>query len=320
MMKKEVTAIICVVLAVWFFFMGFEIGVYKERSNSSAVEPQTTTVAPVTVAPTAPPVTVAPTEATSAADVSTEPATEESTAPAGTDTTKAEDTTKKKDNAAADPSSMSKEDIINEMAKAFKTVKAEQNCTAVKDESVAINLVDLSVASLKNTVNNIIQNLAEDDHETYTFTNGVATGVDANGKTIEGEHTMDSLLPPTGKEWTVDPAGVKEATAVKNGDAITYTITLVEEQTTFDNAVPQYSSTAFSYLDLTSLDIPVAKITDASMHYPGTQVSVTVDGSGKVTEIHYIMAMDGFGQAKVGPITGDATFEGKDDEKWTFTY
>ena len=30
-MKKEIKVIIAVVLAVWFFVMGFELGAYKER-------------------------------------------------------------------------------------------------------------------------------------------------------------------------------------------------------------------------------------------------------------------------------------------------
>ena len=36
-MKKEVKAIIAVVLAVWFFVMGFEFGAYKERKAQGEV-------------------------------------------------------------------------------------------------------------------------------------------------------------------------------------------------------------------------------------------------------------------------------------------
>ena len=34
-MKKEVLAAIAAALAVWFFVMGFEIGVYKERKDNA---------------------------------------------------------------------------------------------------------------------------------------------------------------------------------------------------------------------------------------------------------------------------------------------
>ena len=49
-MKKEVKAIIAVVLAVWFFVMGFELGAYKERKAQSEIN----TVNPVTTTPTQP--------------------------------------------------------------------------------------------------------------------------------------------------------------------------------------------------------------------------------------------------------------------------
>ena len=32
-MKKEITAVICVLLSVWFFFMGFELGSYREKKK-----------------------------------------------------------------------------------------------------------------------------------------------------------------------------------------------------------------------------------------------------------------------------------------------
>ena len=33
-MKKEVKAVIAVILAVWFFLMGFEIGGYREKKKN----------------------------------------------------------------------------------------------------------------------------------------------------------------------------------------------------------------------------------------------------------------------------------------------
>ena len=37
-MKKEIKVIISVVLAVWFFVMGFELGSYKEKKAQSENE------------------------------------------------------------------------------------------------------------------------------------------------------------------------------------------------------------------------------------------------------------------------------------------
>ena len=319
-MKKEFTAIICIVLAVWFFFMGFEIGIYKERkSNEKTTDnvvtvPAITSTTATTQAPTEsqPDTTVPPTDApdTTEAEPDTTSGNDDTT------TTKAEKKKKKND----DPSSMSTEEIIAEMKKAYNGVLSEQNFTAKKHEKVTINLTDLSVQSLLNMVNSVIQNLAKDENETYTFVNGVGTGVDGDGKELGNDFNMEWLLPPDDKAWDVAPEGVKTATATKDGDNTVYKIVLNPEDTTFTDPIPKYSSTVFGYLDLTSLDISALTITDANMHYDGTEVTITVNGDGKMTEIHYFMPMNGYGQGKAVFVTGDASFEGSDDETWTFTY
>ena len=317
-MKKEITAVICVLLAVWFFFMGFELGIYKERKASAA--PSNVVTVPTVPSSTEPTSVTAPPDTT---QTIVEPSTEAPATTQGGDTTSApttkasDDTTTKK---SKDPSGMSKEEVISAMEKAFKTVKAEQNMTATKSEDISIQLTDLSVKSLMNTVNNVIQGLAGAEQFTYTFTNGTATAVDGEGKPVDGTFTMDGLLPPDGKDWTCNPTGIKSAKATKNGDATTYEIVLVEENTTFTEPVPPYSAAVFGHLDLTTIDLPVGKITDANMHYKGTNVTVTVDGNGKVTDIHYNMPMDGYGAASLGPISGNASFEGYDDEVWHFSY
>ena len=321
-MKKEVTAVICVVLAIWFFFMGFELGIYKERKSAQDSTSNIVTVPTVTsTEPTSSqPDTTMPTSA--------EPTTAEPTTIQPTSENPTESTTKKKDDQTTepttkkdnDPSSMSKEEIIAEMKKAFKTVKAEQNMTAKKDEEISVQLTKLSAESLKNMVNSVIQNLVGAEHITYTFVNGTATAVDGDGKAVDGTFTMDGLLPPDGKEWNCNPDGVASAIATKKGDGVVYEVKLKEEDTTFTEPIPPYSSDVFGYLDLTSIDIKIATITDASMHYSGTSVKVTVDGNGRVTEIHYNMPMSGYGAAKAGFLTGEASFEGFDDEVWTFTY
>ena len=315
-MRKEITAVICILLAVWFFFMGFELGIYKERKSSAA---PTNVVTVPTVTSTEPTSAATPTETPSIEEPSTEaPATTQGDNTTNDQTTKATEqvTTQK----SADPSGMSKEEIVTEMKKAFKTIKAEQNLTATKNEEISIQLTELSVPSLKDTVNKVIQGFVGAEQFTYTFTNGTATAVDGEGKPVDGTFTMDGLLPPDGKEWTCNTAGIKSAKATKNGDSTVYEIVLIEEDTTFTEPVPPYSSTVFGYLDLTTIDIPIAKITDASMHYDGTNVTVTVNGSGKVTDIHYNMPMSGFGEAKAGFVTGNASFEGFDDEVWHFSY
>ena len=322
-MKKEMKVVISAALAIWFFFMGFELGSYKEKkainadaSLTASTQEVTTTAAPVTT--TAPIVTEAP---TTAAPVTTT---------AAADTTKAEDTSSEAATtlpeettaASSDPSSMSQEEIIQAVTKAINGVKSEQNMTAKKTEKVTINLTDLSISSAKNLVNNIIQNLAGEDIYTYTFTTGQGTGVDADGKATDDGATVTptQVIPPTDKEFMLPAEGVASATAAKDGDNTVYTIKLVEENTTFSAPIPTYHQSAYGYLDLTSIDISGAQITDANMHYPSTEITVTVNPDGKATKIHFYMPMNGDGTAKVIGMSGSATFEGSDDETWEFAY
>ncbi|MCM1543856.1 MAG: hypothetical protein NC110_01015 [Ruminococcus sp.] len=321
-MKKEIRIVVSIVLAVWFFFMGFEIGSYKERKaqSTSVNVPQTniaeqTTVAPITQTPQT---TVAPVVTTEAA---TSDIASQTTNDSQSNETTADNSTVTKVPANNDPSSLSKEEILKNVTDAINAVKSEQNMTAVRTETITINLTDLSLASLKNTVNNIIQGLAGEEKFTYNFQNGQATGVDDNGKEDEdGVQSPNSAIPPKNAQFALPADGVVAATAQKDGANTVYTLKLVEESTTYTAPVPQYNSLAFSYLDLTSIDIPIATITDASMHYPGTEITATVNEAGKLIGLHYVMPMDGYGEASIRIASGNATFEGSDDEAWTFSY
>lgn len=325
-MKKETKIIISAALAVWFFFMGFELGSYKEKKSiasapvttNSAV--QQTTEAPTTVTTTAAQETTASAETTfPSADPSgsqgviTEPAGT-TTAPSVSETTTA--------SASADPSSMSKDEILAAVTAAINGAKSETNMTAVKKEKVTIELTDLSISSAKDTVNKIIQGLAGEEVITYTFQNGQGTGVDQNGKASDDGATVTPMqvIPPTGREFALTAAGVKDATVTKNGDSTVYTIKVQEENTTFAAPVPTHHHAAYGYLDLTAIDISGVTITDANMHYPSTEITVTVNPDGKATSIHFYMPMTGDGSASVAFFSGNASFQGSDDETWDFTY
>lgn len=137
-MKKEMKAVICVILSIWFFFMGFELGSYREKKNMVA-QPSVQNV-PQTAA----------TQQTTAAPQTTAPQTE-TTASAAEQTTAAtsgeqEQTTKKEDNnAPKDPASLSKSEILEAATKAINNMKAEQNMTAVQTENTQINVTSCSI-------------------------------------------------------------------------------------------------------------------------------------------------------------------------------
>ena len=317
-MRKELKAVICVVLSVWFFVMGFEIGSYHEKK-----EYMSTTV-PNAVSSHEMSTTGNQYDAPTASTIPTTDLVDL------TDPTEADqvDATTEADNSASnsvDPSSLSKEEILAKITEAMKKLENEQNFTARKVENTTINVVNSSAsdAALK-ILNSVIQSSAGEKIANYSFVSGHATGVDDSGKTVKGEEdvTPRDVIPPIKdpNTFSLEIDGVKNATAESNGDGAIYTLMLVEESTTVDNPIPYHNTKAIGYLDLTSINVPGATFTKADRHYSGSVVTVTVDGDGRVTNIHYYLPMDGNGSAKMGFLSGDASFEGSNDEVWEFRY
>ena len=308
-MKKEFKVIIAVVLAVWFFVMGFELGVYKEKKAQNAVSTvnpiATSTTQPAqTTTPTLPPVTEPSTQAT-------EPSTEASDAGDTTTQNQAEATQP----AEKDPLSLSKEEIIAEVNKYVNQVKKEQNMTASTNGVVNVNITDCSLNSAVNLINSAITSITEKfgGTETYTFVNGQAT--DADGNTV----TPWDVIPPTKKDFSALDAGVASAKVEKVGENLKYTIVMANEETTMASPVPTYNSTVIGYLDLAGLDLPF-NLSTADMRYPGSTISVTVTPDGKVVELFNNLPMEGTGAAKLLGREVYASFAGALDETWTFTY
>ena len=306
-MKKEIKAIIAVVLAVWFFVMGFELGAYKERKAQNTIN----TVNPVTT--------------TQSATESTLPSTTEPiTMPEPTEpqpTVPGEDNTTTTDNGTAtvptakDPLNLSKEEIIAEVNKYVNQVKKEQNMTASAKSVVDVSVTECSAQSLVSTINSVIKNITEKfgGEENYTFVNGQAT--DADGNTV----TPWDVIPPTSKDFSALDAGVVSAKVEKVGENTMYTIVMAVEDTTMENPIPAYNSTVIGYLNLASLDLPF-NLTKADMHYPGSTISVVVNPDGKVVELINKLPMEGTGATKFLGRDAFASFGGALDEKWTFTY
>ncbi len=295
-MKKEVKIVISIFLAIWIFVMGVEIGVYKEKTR----EKETTTVPVITTTAT----TTMTTTTTQPVVTTTQSTTEGSTA---IDVNATESTTASTTASTTSSAEMSKAEIVAAVSKYVNQVKSEQNMTAVKDESIVVNIVDLSVSFLRDTVNSVIKNLVGDGPSSTTFTF-------VNGQTEDGK-TPYSEIPPCNKDYTLTAEGVADAKVEKVGDNTVYTITIVEEHTTKDSPIPTYNSQAIGYLDITSLDIPL-EITTANMHYPGSTVEITVNANDKVIKAVYKLPMSGEGAVSLG----SASFEGGLDESWEFTY
>ncbi len=307
-MKKEIKIAIAVVLSIWFFVMGFELGIYKERKahiqeNNEVVNTVNPTTQP-TAQPTTPPTTLPST---------TQPTTPPTTLPPVIDPNQSSTAPTEQPSSQApsnDPSSLSKAQVIEKMNGYMKTLKAEQNVKAHKAENITVEITECSVPAAVSLINNVISGIAGAEELDYSF---------ANGATASGE-TMFAIIPPTNKDFLLTDAGVLTATAKASGADTVYTAVLVEENTTISVPSPAHNSTAIGYLDIASLDLPGVTMSEADMHYPGSTVEITVGADGKVTKLVNKMPMDGKVTAKISFFNGNASFKGGLDENWTFTY
>lgn len=316
-LNKQTKSVIAVILAIWIFAMGWVIGdnhgfkkgaeeAQKMMATQQPVTQDTGTTVPTTppsTDPTTTQPTTQPTQPPVSGDASTQPTQPTSQAPANDD-----------------PSSLSKEQIVQKVNEAVNKVKSEQNMTCRKQETIKITLTALSIESARNTVNNIIQNIAGDPvDETITVANGIATYPDGTTKPVK------EAIPPSNdatKDFKLTADGVATATASKKGENTVYTVVLVSENTTAASPIPTHNSTAIGYLNLMAVELPsIVTIVDSNMHYPGSTVEVEVNSAGRVVRLVNKMPMTGDGTAKITLIgEGKAEFEGGLDESWEFTY
>lgn len=310
-MNRTVKTIISIVLCVWIFAMGIELGAYRERkaiNNSITVNTPTTQSSPQptapTTAPTTQPTAPTPTETNDNSSDKTTSDTSDKTdkTPSNTDKTTKKDESKKPEGNA-------------EIAKAFndamnKTKNMTQNCNAKQNTNVQITVTDCSASSLTGTVNKIVSGFTGPEEHDYAL---------VNGATSDGV-TLQSVLPPSGKDTSLSADGIAVATSEEYGDGgYKLTITLVPETGSLDS-IPTHHSSSVGYLDLGSLDIPIATITKADMTYTGATVTVCVNKDGLLDSYDCKFPMTGSGEAKALGITGTASFEGGMDESWTFSW
>ncbi len=311
-MKKEFKVVAVVLVALIVFLCGFGIGttngigkslqtvaengIKVEVKGNAAAGQVAATQAPVAVAPTA-----APTPAPAPSGDAT------TAAPAGDATTAAPSG----GSSAGVPST--KEEIVAKYNEVINAGKHLQDGSIHKVSNTSIEVTDLPVASLKGTVNSIVEGLVKPSDETYTYT----AGKDPNGGEAIG------LIAPGGRDVALKPEGVANATATPDGAGYKMTITLASEKSTYDgtNTVnPVHHESCLSPLNLATIELPMnAKITAADMTYPGATLEVTVDGQGRVTYYKTTLPLEGSGTGKLGiPVT--LGLKGEMVETFEFTY
>ncbi|MCM1543816.1 MAG: hypothetical protein NC110_00815 [Ruminococcus sp.] len=322
-MKKELKVVAIVLVALIVFLSGFGIGATKggikiavnvsgdaQPANGGTVTPTNPPVADTQ--PTTPPTTQAPVAsdpATTAADASTpnggasEPAT--TAAGAGTSTS------------AGTPSS--KEDIVAKYNELINGMKSNPGTVKLhKTSNTVINVTD--APAMKDQINKIVQGLVKPSDTMYTFTGNGSMGTEDTNNNAECD--MKNIITPGGRDVALKAEGVKDATCTPSGDGYTMTINLIEETSSFngtDTVNPVHHESCLSPLNLATLDISPAKISEANMTYPGATLILNVDGQGRLAKYETKLPMSGSGSGKL-VVSLSVGLEGSMDEVYEFTY
>ncbi len=338
-MKKEWKAVIAVILSVWLFVMGFELGSYKEKKAFAEKQALTTTAPIATAAPTSAPTTTAPTELTlfsfddelggtpSQSDdlqsLLTTMDVPDTTAPTtAAPTTTAPTTTAPTTAAPTDPAKLSKKEVVAALTKAINTLKNERNMTAQKTEATKIVLTECSAKAATNLVNRALENAGVNETVTYNFRDGKAVGTDAEGKAAHEGKTVSprDVIPPAEKDFALSAEGVESATAKRNGNDTVYTVKLAPERTTLQNPVPKWNAGAIGYVDFSKRQLTGVTLEEVNITYPGSVITATVNADGKIIRLSEYLPLQGDGKAKVTVFSGTAKFSGDVSATWTFSY
>ena len=301
-MNRTFKIIVSVVVCVWIFAMGLELGAYRERKAINAVLTSNSAASTTDSSVTAPPATDPPTTQNE----------QPSEQPSQDNTAATDDTTGKTDE---EQNTSKKPKGTEEIVKAFNdavnnTKNAQQNCNAVQDTNVEVNVDDCSVPKLTGMVNSIVQGFSGPEHNEYAFINGTTS----DGKTINDN------LPPSSKDCTLAAAGVANATCEDYGNGgYKLTVILAPETGTLDTPPVNHASSV-GYLDLASLGIKGVSFTEANFNYPGATVTVCVNEKGLLDSYESQFPLAGTGAAKVTFASGTATISGTMTEKWVFTW
>ena len=214
-----------------------------------------------------------------------------------------------------DPSSWNTQQIIDKLTLAMNTTKSSTgSCTAHHKEGITVEITDCPGGNtVKNIITPLVDKFTKPTEEDITFTNGAGTNA-------KGESITFNSIPPVNKNFSLPAAGVASASASSDGTNTVINVTLVEEKTTLDSPVPQYTSNVIGYLNLNNLDLGSVKITACDFTYTGSSVTATIDSNNRIVSIKYRLPMAVTGSGSMGFIKATVGFTGEQNEEWTFNW
>lgn len=209
-----------------------------------------------------------------------------------------------------DPVSWSKAQKLSYLSTAVnKTKKLGNSFSVHHTESFTANITECTGGTIgKAVANSLMGMVVKPVDETLSFSGGKA--VNSEGEEIE------ILLPKKGA-FSIDEAGVTKAVAYKSGNDTVIEVTLKEEIVgVYD--VPKYNAGAVGYLDVNNFDLMGIEITEASIDYKASVISVRIGSDGYVKAAEYTIPLHVSGKGAKGSLSGYAVFDGEQRETWEF--
>lgn len=201
---------------------------------------------------------------------------------------------------AVNPLGFSKAQIISYYNSALNKSYSQPSMNVTKSERVSVEVTDFNFnggqtnETIMGLANKIVTNNEKDTTETKSF---------AGGRASDGTAAPNYVLPTN-----LTAAGVKSANVSKNGAGYKVTITLVSESCDF-TTMPPYNKSCAWPLDFRDIDFGgMAKITKADFYYPGTKLTASIDGNGRVSYVQVNMPLtvsNGTGEILMFPFKGN---------------
>lgn len=309
-----------IVVAVMLFSVCIKAAKGKDSTPDVNIGATTQAVAQTT-APATIPTTAAPTTAPTVTETTTAaPQTETTVADKETgktqETTKTPETTLSQQTVTTKPATLTDKEVLDIVTTGVNSLQSDSaSFTGTQTQVIYIQLNDCSVPFMTSTVNKVLEFFAGEEVYDYDFTNGKAMDPE-DGIEVHAIH----VFPPTDKLFTLSLEGVASTSVTKNEKGTVYSVTVVPETATLENARPPHHDSASDVLDFSAFELPMGKVTKADFQYPGATISVTLDENGKVVEYHERLDMSGFGEGEILGVTGSGDMEGYIDEHWVIQW
>lgn len=309
-MKRAVKNTLAVAFAASVLLSGS--GCLKYTSNILEVTKPAATLSAVTTDTNQPSVSVPTSQLTpdtTAPEISTAPQVNPSQEPSSA-VNQEEKTTAQTEN--TNPSAWSKQEIVSFVTSAVNKTKAFTGQVSVNhSESFSATVTKAPGGSvIQNIANKIIGSVVKPTDEVMNFSGGKA--VNSEGETVP-------LLLPKRNNFSLNPAGVAQASATQSGRDIVVTLKLVKETGTL-TAHPPYHAGSLGYLDASDVDLGPVTLDYLDIDYTGSTMVITVNENGYAAAADYSIPIEVRCKGKALGITAEVECVGEQSEKWTVNW